>query len=54
MAETLKKIECDSTCGFMVRSHDEKEIVEIAMEHAKKSHNMTVTEKDVKAMIKDA
>ena len=54
MAEALKKIECDSTCGFMVRSHDEKELIEIAMQHAKTAHNMAVAEKDIKAMIKDA
>ena len=54
MAETLKKVECDPKCGFMVQSHDEKEIIEIVMQHAKKSHNMTITEKDIKAMIKDA
>jgi predicted small metal-binding protein len=54
MTETLKKIECDPKCGFMVRSHDEKELVEIATEHAKKFHNMTLPEKDIKAMIKDA
>ncbi len=55
MAGTLKKVECDPKCGFMVRSHDEKEIIEIAMQHAKKSHNMTtITEKDIKAMMKDA
>jgi predicted small metal-binding protein len=54
MSDTLKKIECDSTCGFMVRSHDEKELIEIATQHAKKSHNMTVAEKDIKAKIKDA
>ena len=45
---TLKKLECDPTCGFMVRSHDEKELVEIVREHAKKSHNLTVTEKDIR------
>jgi len=54
MAETLKKVECDSKCGFMVRSYDEKEIIEIVMQHAKKSYNMTITEKDIKAMMKDA
>jgi predicted small metal-binding protein len=54
MAEVLKKIECDPKCGFMVRSHDEKEIVEIAMQHAKKSHDMAVTEKEAKAMVKNA
>ena len=53
MAETLKKVECDPKCGFMVRSHDEKEIIEIVMQHAKTSHNLTITEKDIKAMMKD-
>lgn len=54
MAKKLKKVECDPKCGFLVQSHDEKEIVEIAVQHAKKSHNMKITEKDVKEMVKDA
>ncbi len=54
MVEKLKKIECDPTCGFMVRSHDEKEIISIVMDHAKKMHDKTVSEQDVKAMLKDA
>lgn len=54
MAEKLKKIECDPKCGFLVRSHDEKEVVKIATQHAKESHNMTLTEKDAKGMMKDA
>ncbi len=54
MAEKLKKIECDPTCGFMVRSHDEKEVIEIAKEHAIKVHKMTVSENDLKAMLKEA
>jgi predicted small metal-binding protein len=37
-----------------VQSHDEKEIVEIAVNHAKKSHNMKITENDAKRMMKDA
>lgn len=54
MAAKLKKIECDPKCGFIVQSHDEKEIVEIAMQHAKKAHKMKITEKDAKGMMKDA
>ena len=54
MDADLKKIECDPTCGFMVRSHDEKELVEIATRHAKNAHNMTVTEKDAKDKMKSA
>lgn len=54
VAEKLKKVECDPKCGFMVQSHDEKEVVEIALQHAKKAHKMNITEKDVKGMMKDA
>jgi predicted small metal-binding protein len=54
MAEILKKLACDPKCGFMIQSHNEKEIIDIAIQHAKKSHNMQVTEKEAKAMIKDA
>lgn len=54
MTEQLKKIECDTECGFMVRSHDEKELVEIALQHVKKIHKMAVNEKDIKAKIKPA
>ena len=54
MATELKKIECDPMCGFMVRSHDEKELVEIVTRHAKNAHNMTMTEKDAKGRIKPA
>jgi predicted small metal-binding protein len=54
VAEKLKKIECDPKCGFLVQSHDEKEIVEIALQHAKKAHSMNITQKDVKGMMKDA
>jgi predicted small metal-binding protein len=54
MAENLKKIECDPTCGFMVRSHDEKELIDLVSRHAKNSHNMTVSEKDLREKMKDA
>jgi predicted small metal-binding protein len=54
MAESLKKIECDPKCGFAVQSHDQKELIEIAREHAKKFHNMIATEEQIKAMMKDA
>jgi predicted small metal-binding protein len=52
--DILKKIECDSSCGFMIRSHNEEEMVEMAMKHAKQSHKMDLSVKDVKAMIEDA
>jgi predicted small metal-binding protein len=37
VAAALKQVECDPKCGFLIRSHDEKEVIKIAIEHAKKS-----------------
>ncbi|MEN6621072.1 MAG: DUF1059 domain-containing protein [Smithella sp.] len=55
MAEKkLKQIECDPKCGFFIRSHDENELVEMAIRHAKTQHNKTITKEDVTAMMKDA
>lgn len=45
-------VTCDPACGFMVRSHDQKEVVDITIKHAKRAHNKKVTEKDVKGMMK--
>jgi predicted small metal-binding protein len=50
--QPLKSVSCDPTCGFMVRSHDEKELTGIVIEHAKKAHNMNMTESQVKGMMK--
>ncbi|MEJ2683520.1 MAG: DUF1059 domain-containing protein [Candidatus Sulfobium sp.] len=49
MTGNLKKVECDPKCGFMIRSHDEKEVISAAIQHARKSHNETLTEKEVRS-----
>ena len=49
---TLKSVSCAPECGFMCRSHDEKELTSIVKTHAKKVHNKDVTDKDVKDMMK--
>ncbi len=54
MTGPLKKVECDPACGFMVRSHDEQEIYRIVKEHAFKSHNMKVSDKELKEKIMNA
>ena len=48
----LKSIECEPKCGFMVRSHDEKEVMSIAKTHAKSAHKMDTTDKDLRKMMK--
>ncbi len=53
MDKNLKSISCDPICGFMVRSHNEKEILNLASTHVKKMHpQMKVSEADLKKMIK--
>jgi len=54
MAEKMKKLECPAPCNFSIKSHDEKEIIEMAIQHAKKSHKMTISEQEVKKMIEPA
>jgi len=55
MKTKLKKIECNPSCGFMARSHDETELIDIALEHAKNFHKeLNITIKDIKGMIKAA
>ena len=50
--EKLKQISCDPMCGFKVRSHDEKEVVELTKLHAKKVHpDKNYTEKDIRTLL---
>ena len=43
----LKQIECPPECGFLVRSHDEKELINIAKTHAKDLHNMDMSNEEL-------
>lgn len=55
MEKELKSISCNPLCGFMVRSHDEEELIEMAIAHGKKKHpEMKMTEEQVRSMIKPA
>ena len=49
----LKSFTCDPSCGFCVKSHDEGELMSMAKSHSKKHHNMTMSDKDVKGMMKE-
>jgi predicted small metal-binding protein len=50
--EVLKSVSCAPECGFMVQSHDEKELTDIVIKHAKSAHNKDLTEADVTGMMK--
>ena len=43
---------CKDECGFMVRSHDDKEAMGIMKDHAKKMHKMKLTDDQLKSMKK--
>ncbi len=48
----LKQIECEPSCGFMVRSHDEDEVIKMARDHVKSMHDMAISKEDAKKKIK--
>jgi predicted small metal-binding protein len=48
----LKSVSCAPDCGFMVRSHDESELMSIVKDHAKRAHHKDLTDADVKGMMK--
>jgi predicted small metal-binding protein len=53
MKNGLKTISCDPVCGFMVRSHNEQEVIDMAMEHMANTHpKQAITGEDLKKMIK--
>jgi predicted small metal-binding protein len=47
MKEELMKVSCDPECGFMVQSHDKKELIGIVKNHLKNMHKMKATDEDV-------
>lgn len=55
MEAPLKKLECDPKCGFMIQSHDEKEIIDVSLKHAKEKHGLKdYTVEDAKKLIVNA
>ena len=52
MTGPMYSVSCTPDCGFMVQSHDKKEVTGIVIAHAKKMHNKKVTEKEVLGMMK--
>jgi predicted small metal-binding protein len=46
--EKVHRVSCEPECGFMVQSHDEKELIDIVKDHAKSQHKMKVSDSDVK------
>ena len=50
----MKSFSCDDKCGYMVKSHDGKEVMSSAMAHVKKHHaEMKMSEKQIKEMVKE-
>ncbi|MDA8156912.1 MAG: DUF1059 domain-containing protein [Actinomycetota bacterium] len=46
--QQLKQIDCGPECGFLIRSHDEKEIIELTKKHVKQYHGMDMTDQEIK------
>ena len=50
-SESLKTVSCPPECGFMCRSHDEKELIEIVKTHAKNAHGKLLTDEQVRSFM---
>lgn len=46
--QQLKQINCGPECGFLMRSHDEKEIIEATKKHVKQFHGQDMSEAEIK------
>ena len=51
---SLKSVSCAPECGFMARTQDEKELIEIVKAHAKQMHGKELTDAQVREMMKTA
>ena len=47
----LKSVSCPPDCGFMCRSHDEKELIEIVKAHAKNAHGRILTDEQIRSFM---
>lgn len=53
MDQKMHSISCDPMCGFMVKSHDENEVVDLAMKHVSSKHSeKNLTMEQVKSSMK--
>ena len=52
--QALKQAGCDPSCGFLVRSHDEGEVVRLIVAHLKTAHNQVITEAHARSGLQDA
>ena len=50
-APVLKSVSCPPECGFMCRSHDEAELIEIVKAHAKSAHGKILTDEQVRSFM---
>ena len=54
MAQNLKSVECDPACGFMIRSHDETELMSMVKSHVRSAHQKNLSDQEVKDKMKAA
>ena len=48
----MMRVSCEPECGFMVQTHDKKELVGIVKAHVKNMHKKNISEADVMKMAK--
>ncbi len=52
--DAMYSVSCDPTCGFLVRTHDRDEAVDLALEHATNKHaELNPTREMMEGMLKE-
>ena len=46
--QQLYQVECDPACGFLIRNHNEAEIVPIVIGHCLNTHNKVLSVEDAR------
>jgi predicted small metal-binding protein len=54
VTQKLYQVECAPACGFLVRNHNETELVPIVITHCLNTHNQVQTVDQVRGMIRAA
>ncbi|MES2154388.1 MAG: DUF1059 domain-containing protein [bacterium] len=49
--QPLRAISCAPECGFLIRSHNDKEVMAAAVAHARTAHGRTFSEADARKMM---
>lgn len=51
MEQKVYEVDCEPSCGFMVRSHNKQEVESMSIEHVKNAHHHKISKAEVDRMM---